>query len=131
MYVGMAKITLVIGHAHSLKEKRMVIRRIRDRVRERMSVTVSEVGEQGVWQRAELGCAVTSGERAKALEVLDEVVRCIAAAGGGDVIGVAKDVVTFDAVPAPIEITIDDDRAGSGDKTAGATDWIPEAWKTE
>ena len=35
MYVGMAKLSVVIGQSHSLKEKRMVIRRMKDRVRER------------------------------------------------------------------------------------------------
>ena len=39
----------------------MVIRRIKDRVRERLGVAISEVGELDVWQRAELGCAVASG----------------------------------------------------------------------
>jgi len=61
VYVGMAKISLVIDQSHSLKEKRMVLRRIRDRVRERLHVTINEVGELDNWQRAELGCAVALG----------------------------------------------------------------------
>ena len=59
----MAKISLVIDQSHSLKEKRMVLRRIRDRVRERLHVTVNEVGEHDNWQRAELGTAVVSADR--------------------------------------------------------------------
>ena len=73
----MARISIVIGHSHSLKEKRMVIRRMKDRVRDALGVAIAEVGEQDVWQRAELGVAVASGDRAKALEVIDEVVRVI------------------------------------------------------
>ena len=66
MYVGIAKLSLVIGDAHSLKEKRMVLRPIKDRVRERLHVTVNEVGEHDMWQRAELGCAVVErGPRAR------------------------------------------------------------------
>ena len=69
MYVGIVRITVVIDQSHSLKEKRMVIRRVKDRVRERLGVAINEVGELDRWQAAELGCAVTSGERQKALEI--------------------------------------------------------------
>jgi uncharacterized protein YlxP (DUF503 family) len=126
MYVGILKIALAIGDAHSLKDKRMVLRRIKDRVRERLHVTLNEVGEHDVWQRAELGCAVASGERAKALEVIDDVVRVAMSAGGGEIIAIARDVVTFDAPSEPVHV---DDRTGAGDKAAGADDFIPEEWK--
>src|SRR5258706_14782719 len=113
----MAKISLVIDQSHSLKEKRMVLRRIKDRVRDRASVVLSEVGEQDIWQRAELGCAVASADRAKALEVIDEVVRIAVAAGGAQVVGVAKDVMTFDGQAVPYQPN--DERTGTGDKAQG------------
>jgi uncharacterized protein YlxP (DUF503 family) len=95
----MAKISLVIADSHSLKEKRMVLRRIKDRVRERAGVVLNEVGDQDVWQRAELGCAVASGDRGKALEVIDEVVRVAMSAGGAQIVAIAKDVTTFSPDP--------------------------------
>ena len=137
MYVGIVRITVVIDQSHSLKEKRMVLRRIKDRVRERLGVAINEVGELERWQRAELGCAVTSGERAKALAILDDVIRVAAGAvtsAGGSVTEVARDVLTFDAPAAPVAAV--DDRTGSGDKAAGAAgaagdDWLPDAWKDQ
>jgi uncharacterized protein YlxP (DUF503 family) len=130
MYVGMAQLTIAIDHSHSLKEKRMVIRRIKDRVRERVGVAIAEVGELDRWQRAELGCAVTSGERQKTLELLDDVIRAVRAAADGQLVAVAKDVWTFDAPAVPV--TPVDDRTGSGDKAgAGADDWIPDEWRGE
>ena len=129
MYVGVAKISLVIGDAHSLKEKRMVLRRIKDRVRERLHVTVNEVGELDTWQRAELGCAVVSSDRTKAAALVDEVVRVAMSADGAQIVGIAKDVTTFDA--QPVAFTPIDDRTGSGDKAAGGDDWIPEEWRDE
>ncbi|MGE5183299.1 MAG: DUF503 domain-containing protein [Acidobacteriota bacterium] len=128
MYVGIAKLALLIGDAHSLKEKRMVLRRIKDRVRERLHVTLNEVGELDVWQRAELGCAVASADRAKALALVDEVVRVAMAAGGAQIASIAKDVVTFDAPGAPLG-EVDIDRTGSGDKAAAGDDWVPEEWR--
>lgn len=132
MYVGVAKLSLVIGDAHSLKEKRMVLRPIKDRVRDRLHVTVNEVGELDTWQRAELGCAVVSADRTKALELLDDVVRVAMSVGGAEIVGIAKDVMTFDAQSVPF--TPIDDRTGSGDKAQGAagdTDWVPEEWRRD
>jgi uncharacterized protein YlxP (DUF503 family) len=134
MYVGIVRITVVIDQSHSLKEKRMVLRRIKDRVRERLGVAINEVGELDRWQRAELGCAVTSGERAKALAILDDVVRVTAGAAtsaGGAITEIARDVWTFDAPAAPAAAV--DDRTGSGDKAAGAAGdaWVPDAWKDQ
>jgi uncharacterized protein YlxP (DUF503 family) len=125
----MAKISLVIDQSHSLKEKRMVLRRIRDRVRERLQVNVNEVGEHDNWQRAELGTAVVSSDRGKALELIDEVVRVAVAAGGAQIFAIAKTVTTFDAESLPF--TPIDDQTGSADKAQGKDDWIPEEWRDE
>lgn len=127
----MARLSVVIGHSHSLKEKRMVIRRIKDRVRERAGVVMNEVGDQDTWQRGELGFAVVSGDRQKAFEVLDQVIRVAIAAGGAEIVAVARDVVKFDVDSAPLPDSCD--RTGSGDKAAGRGDdaWIPDEWRDE
>ena len=129
MYVGVAKLGLVIDQSHSLKDKRMVLRRIKDRVRDRLGVVINEVGDQDVWQRAELGCAVVSADRARALALIDEVVRVAMSAGGAQIVGIAKDVTTFDAESVPF--TPIDDRTGAGDKAAGSDDWVPEEWRND
>jgi uncharacterized protein YlxP (DUF503 family) len=130
VYVGVAKLSLVLGDSHSLKDKRMVLRRIKDRVRERLGVTLNEVGAQDIWQRSELGCAVVSAERAKALEVIDDVVRIAIGAGGADVVAIAREVSTFDAEFEPYVAV--DERTGAGDKAQGAdADWVPDEWRDE
>jgi hypothetical protein len=131
MYVGLVKLALAIPSAHSLKEKRMVIRRVKDRVRERIGVAINEVGALDVWQRAELGASVTSSDRAKALELVDQIVREVHRASNGQVVAVAKDAWTFETEPAPVAIV--DDRTGSGDKAAGQgdADWVPDEWRED
>ena len=128
----MARISLALADARSLKEKRMVIRRIKDRVRERLGVFVSEVGSPEVkdaWQHSELGVAVASSDRQKALGLIDEVIRVAMSAGGAQITAVAKDAITFDAAPSPVCVI--DERTGSGDKAVGGDDWIPDAWREE
>ena len=125
----MAKISLVIEDSHSLKEKRMVLRRIKDRVRERLSVTLNEVGEHDIWQRAELGCAVASSDRGKALDVIDDVVRVAMSAGGAQIVAIAKDVTTFAGESVPYNPI--DDRTGAGDKAQGSDDFVPDEWRDQ
>jgi uncharacterized protein len=138
VYVGLAKLDLVIGDSHSLKDKRMVVRRIKDRVRERVGVVINEVGGSDSldsWQRAELGCAVVSGDRTKAQALIDEVIRVAMAAGGAEIVAIAKDVTTFAGELVP-HVAIDD-RTGAGDKARAVAggddtvDWIPDAWAEE
>ncbi len=112
----------------------MVLRRVKDRVNERLGIAINEVGSQDTWQRAELGVAVTRADRAKAFDLLDDVIRVAAAAltaGDAQLVGIAKDVTTFDAASTPVATV--DDRTGAGDKALGADgdDWIPDAWKDE
>jgi hypothetical protein len=133
MYVGMATLRLALDASHSLKEKRMVVRRVKDRVRERVGVAVAEVGDLDVWQRAELGVVVASGARAKVGELLDEILRVVAGCDGAQLIAVARDVTTFELAPAPIAII--DDRTGAGDKAQAVAaedpSWIPASWRDD
>jgi uncharacterized protein len=59
MIVGLLSVELFIPHAQSLKDKRMVLRSIKDRVR-KFNVAVAEVEHQDVWQRAGLGIVAIS-----------------------------------------------------------------------
>jgi uncharacterized protein YlxP (DUF503 family) len=136
----MARISLLLADARSLKDKRMVIRRIKDRVRDRIGVFVNEVGSPEVrdsWRRGELGVAVASSDRQKALALIDDVVRLAMSAGGAQITAIAKDAITFDAEAAPFALAgepIDeqlDERTGSGDKAVAGDDWVPAAWREE
>jgi len=59
MVVGLLSVELFIPHAQSLKDKRMVLRSIKDRVK-KFNVAVAEVEHQDVWQRAGLGIVAIS-----------------------------------------------------------------------
>lgn len=75
MFVGVLRLTFHIPHARSLKEKRSVVRRFRDRVRGRFSVSIAEVASQDLLQRAVFGVSVVSGEHAVCDSVLAQVAR--------------------------------------------------------
>ena len=59
MIVGLLSVELFIPHAQSLKDKRMVLRSIKDRLK-KFNVAVAEVEHQDMWQRAGLGVVAIS-----------------------------------------------------------------------
>jgi hypothetical protein len=73
MVVGVLRLSLSIPAASSLKDKRQVVRKITGRIRARFEVSVAEVGENDIWQRAQLGIAVVGNDRRFVNEVLDKV----------------------------------------------------------
>jgi uncharacterized protein len=77
MTVGLAKLTLFLPEVHSLKEKRMILRRVKDRAQQKFNLAIAEVGENDIWQRAVLGVAVLGSDRRFVESALDEVIRFI------------------------------------------------------
>jgi uncharacterized protein YlxP (DUF503 family) len=73
MFVGIVRIELHIPAATSLKDKRSVVRSLKDRIRLRVHAAVAEVDHQDLWQRAALGVAVVSGESRQIDELLQAV----------------------------------------------------------
>jgi uncharacterized protein YlxP (DUF503 family) len=73
VYVGVLRLTFHVPHARSLKEKRSVVRRFRDRVRARFDVSIAEVGAQDLLQRAVFGVSVVSGDAKMCDSVLAQV----------------------------------------------------------
>ena len=62
MFVLAGTIDIHMPHNQSLKEKRMIIKSISEKIKKRFSCSVAEVGHQEKWQRSLLGIAVVSGE---------------------------------------------------------------------
>jgi uncharacterized protein YlxP (DUF503 family) len=77
VHVGAVAFDLRVPWAHSLKEKRAVIKPILDGARHRYRVAAAEVGGQDVWQRARLGIAAVGASPGHVTEVLDEVERFV------------------------------------------------------
>lgn len=73
MVIGVCTLELHLPQAHSLKDKRMVLGRVKGRLSARFNVAVAEVAYQDLWQRA--GLAVVSvSDRQALLEALFEKV---------------------------------------------------------
>jgi uncharacterized protein len=59
MRIAVLHVELHLPYAQSLKDKRMVLRRVKDRL-QKFNVAIAEVDHQDVWQRATLGIVAIS-----------------------------------------------------------------------
>ena len=78
MIIGVLQATISIPHARSLKDKRSVLRSLKDRILNKMNVSVAEVGKQDLWQTSELAFVTVAAETAivqKRLSELSEILR--------------------------------------------------------
>jgi uncharacterized protein len=74
MVIGICQLDLRIPENHSLKGKRHVLRKLIDRVRHRFNVAISEVGDNDLWQRAQIGFCTVGNDRRHINSSLDKVV---------------------------------------------------------
>lgn len=95
MYVGVAIFEIHIPFAHSLKEKRQVVRSVRDRLRSRQELSVAEVALQELHQRARLAISMVSGERLM-IEQAFQSARELVADCEGEILGWNEDYLQFD-----------------------------------
>ncbi len=70
MIVGVKAWELQLAGCQSLKDKRRVIKSLKDRLHARFNVSVAEVDHQDSWQRAALAASVVSNDQRHAAEVL-------------------------------------------------------------
>ncbi len=86
MIVGLITWELHLAGCRSLKEKRHVLKSLKDRLHRRFNVSAAETDHQDLWQRAELTACVVSTDRTHAERVLREADRLVAGAGGARIV---------------------------------------------
>ena len=70
MIVGIVTWELHLNGCASLKDKRRIMKSLKDRLHSRFNVSVAETAHQDRWQRGELSCCVVATDRRHAESVL-------------------------------------------------------------
>ncbi len=73
MAVGLVTLELHLVQARSLKDKRQVLERLKNRLRARFNVSVAELDHQELWQRATVGIVSISNTQAHLAQTLEAV----------------------------------------------------------
>jgi len=86
IHVGVLQFTIDIPHAGSLKDKRSVVKSMKDRVRRKHNVSIAEVDDHDEWTVATLGVVMVgtdvpyiNGALDKLINALDDERDCVLA----------------------------------------------------
>ena len=77
MVLGICHLTIEMPEAHSLKEKRRVVRSVTERVRARFNVSIAEVADQDSWQVATVAFVCLSNSSRHVDDTMQTVIRFI------------------------------------------------------
>jgi uncharacterized protein YlxP (DUF503 family) len=86
--IGVLTLEIRLEHSHSLKDKRHVVKSLKDRLRNKFNVAVAEIDYQDLWQRASVAAVTVSADQGHAQQVLQLVEREAASLLGPELAGV-------------------------------------------
>ncbi len=73
MILGLLTVEILIPASTSLKDKRVILRSIKERLRKKFNVSVAEVDFQDKWKRSRLAVATVSAKRKYVEETLSKI----------------------------------------------------------
>ncbi len=73
MPIGKLMLEIAIPHAQSLKDRRQVVRSLKDKLRHGFNLSIAELDEGLVWNRATLGIVCISGSNAYLTGQLEQI----------------------------------------------------------
>lgn len=74
MFSSCFEVTFTIPGAMSLKEKRMVVKSIKERCKSKFNVSVVECGEQDKWQICSMGFALAAVSSSSAEQSMQDII---------------------------------------------------------
>ena len=86
MVIGLLTVEIYLPAVHSLKNKRQILKSIITRGRNKFNVSISETGNNDLWQRASLSCCIVTNETGYASRVLEKAVAEIQRNLDGDIL---------------------------------------------
>ncbi|MDI6754893.1 MAG: DUF503 domain-containing protein [Thermodesulfobacteriota bacterium] len=95
MVIGVCHLVLLLHENFSLKGKRQVLRSLVQRARKRFNISIAEVEDQDLWQKAVLGICVVGNDRKLVNSVLDQVVNFIENTQLADVADSQIEIINF------------------------------------
>jgi uncharacterized protein YlxP (DUF503 family) len=91
--VAVGTVELHLPEVGSLKEKRHVLKGVKEKVKHRFDVSVAEVDHHDSWQRATLAVACVSRDSRHANEVVSKAVNFLESLVDGNVIDISLEIL--------------------------------------
>ena len=93
MHIGVLVIEIMIFSSNSLKEKRFVLKSIKDRLKNKFNVSVAEIDFQDKWQRSKLGIAAISNQHKHLEHSLQQVFQFLDRADSYEIVSYEFDYI--------------------------------------
>jgi hypothetical protein len=93
MVIGILKIKLYAPWVHSLKEKRMIVKSICGKVRNKFNVSIAEVEEQDTHQTIVIGVSCISSDSSHVDSILDTIINFIEGNTEGEILQIDREVI--------------------------------------
>lgn len=77
MHIGVLQFTLEIPYAASLKDKRRVVKSMKDRIRRNFNVSIAEIDDLDEWTTATLGAVMAGRDVAYINGALDKLINAL------------------------------------------------------
>lgn len=74
MYIGVLQFSMAIPHAASLKDKRSVVKGLKDRLRREFNVSIAETDDLDDWNTATLGAVAAGNDVSYLNGLLDKII---------------------------------------------------------
>ncbi len=74
LHIGVLQFHLAIPYAASLKDKRSVVKGLKDRIRRHYNVSIAEVDDLDIWNLATLGAVMAGSDVAYINSAMDKLI---------------------------------------------------------
>jgi hypothetical protein len=74
MIIGLLTIEIYMPYSHSLKEKRKTLNSLKDRLKKRYNVAITEVDYHNKWQRSRLGLVTINNQKVMIEKIFHKII---------------------------------------------------------
>lgn len=95
MIVGISTIEIFFPENQSLKDKRQLLRKIVEKTRARFSISIMEIDQNNLWQRAKIGFSVIGVKQDHVNKMIDNVHEYIESLYIGSIIDTKTEIIVM------------------------------------
>jgi uncharacterized protein YlxP (DUF503 family) len=95
MIVGVSSIEIFFPENHSLKDKRQAIKRIVEKTRAKFNISVMEVEQTNLWQRASIGFSIIGVKKNHVSSAIENVYKYVESLYIGTIIDTKTEIIVM------------------------------------
>jgi uncharacterized protein len=95
MIVGVSSIEIFLPENHSLKDKRQAVRRIVEKTRLKFNISIMEIEQTNLWQRAKIGFSIVGVKKDHVNSAIENVYEYIESLYIGKIIDTRTEIIVI------------------------------------